>query len=135
MRRVEVLTTLHDWLTIGGGAQDVLDDIQLFAAVQTFLDGPSEASSTTDFPAAQQALENLSENMKAVKITFISQLQRPTTVPGFPSQRSQPGTRSARRRNTDGRDIPDLDRMDPEAFVENLEGMASAALSNVTDEV
>ena len=25
--------------------------------------------------------------------------------------------------------------MDPEAFVENLEGMASAALSNVTDEV
>lgn len=46
---------------------NVLDDIQLFAAVQAFLDGPSEAPSTTDFPAAQQALESLSETRKAVK--------------------------------------------------------------------
>jgi hypothetical protein len=66
---------------------------------------------------------------------FISQIQRPTTPPAPQSPRCQAGTRSARRRNTSGRDVPDLDRMDPEAFVDNLEGMASAAFSNVTEEV
>jgi hypothetical protein len=130
VKRVEVLNTLHDWLAIGSGAQDVLDDVQLFSAVQAFLDEPPETTPAIDFPLAQQAYETLSETRRAVQHTFVSQVQRPTAVP-----QSQGGTRSARRRNTTGRDIPDLDRMDPEAFVENLEGMASAAFNNVTEEV
>jgi len=65
----------------------------------------------------------------------MSQIQRPTAALALQSQRDQGGMRSGRRRNTIGRDIPDLDRMDPESFVENLDGMASAAFSNVTEEV
>ena len=135
LKRVEVLSTLHDWLTIGSGAQDVLDDVQLFSAVHAFLDGPPESTSAIDFPLAQQAFASLSETRNGLRTTFMSQTQRPTAALVLQNQRDQGGARSGRRRNTVGRDVPDLDRMDPEAFVDNLDGMASAAFSNVTEEV
>jgi hypothetical protein len=55
--------------------------------------------------------------------------------PRIPGNRNQQ-TRNQQTRNISvTRDPPDLDRMDPEAFVDNIDGMASVALSNVTQEV
>ena len=59
---------------------------------------------------------------------------RPNISLGMHGQRGQ-GGRGPRTRNVSTRDPPDLDRMDPEAFVDNLDGMAAAAFSNVTQEV
>ncbi len=126
---------MKDWLAIGGGAQDVLDEPQLFNAVQAFLDGPPDVAPALDFPPVQQAFEALIETRKAMHSAFISQVQRPTNPIRHQPQRSRGGSRSAKRRNMITRDVPDLDRMDPEGFVDNLEGMASAAFSNLTEEV
>ena len=126
---------MKDWLATGGGAQDVLDEPQLFNAVQAFLDGPPDGVPTFDFPPVQQAFEALIETRKAMQFAFVSQVQRPTNPLRHQPQRNQGGSRSAKKRNMITRDLPDLDRMDPEGFVDNLEGMASAAFSNLTEEV
>ena len=64
---------------------------------------------------------------------------RPTISRGFHNNLRPQGSSSNRgartRSNVNARDPPDLDRMAPEDFVDNLEGMAGAAFSNVTQEV
>jgi BRCT domain type II-containing protein len=136
-KRSEVLVTIKEWLTIGGGAQDILDDVQLYNAVRAFLESRSDhlvfKSTMLGAPAVQKAWESLTETLRSVKSTFTSQTMRPTISHGL-HQRSQP-SRGARTRNISTRDPPDFDRMDPESFVENLDGMFSAAFSNVTQEV
>ncbi|KAH9485798.1 Rho GTPase-activating protein 21 [Psilocybe cubensis] len=135
-KRSEVLSTTKEWLTSGGGAQDILDDTQLYNAVENFLDNTSDhllfKSTMADAPPVQKAWESLMEEKDTVKATFISQTMRPTISRGHHQQRSQ--GRGARTRNISTREPPDLDRMDPEAFVDNLDGMACAAFSNVTQE-
>ncbi len=137
-KRNEVLDTIKEWLTIGGGAQDTLDDGQLYSAVHAFLDSRTDhlifKSDMLSNPAVQKAWESLSDAVRAVKATFISQTMRPTISRGMRNQRPPPG-RGARQRNISTRDPPDFDRMDPESFVDNLDGMFSAAFSNVTQEV
>ena len=132
--RNEVLVTIQEWLTIGGGAQDILDDVQLFNAIQSFLEIPIELK-PDDSPAVEQAWELLVETKRSLKLTFISQTMRPTISRGFHNSRPQGNSRGAKTRNISTRDPPDLDRMDPEDFVDNLDGMAGAAFSNVTQEV
>lgn len=137
-KRNEVLVTIKEWLTIGGGAQDILDDVQLYNAVHAFLESRSDhlvfRSTMLGAPAVQKAWESLTETLRSVKSTFTSQTMRPTISRGLHNHRSQP-SRGARTRNISTRDPPDFDRMDPESFVENLDGMFSAAFSNVTQEV
>ncbi|KAF8161574.1 hypothetical protein B0H34DRAFT_701542 [Crassisporium funariophilum] len=134
--RNEVLVAMKEWLTIGGGAQDILDDVQLFNAVQSFLESPADhlivKSSMFDVPAVSQAWELVSEAKRQINATFVSQTKRPSISRGI-HKRAQNNVRT-RMRNVSTRDPPDLDRMDPEDFVENLDGMACAAFSNVTQE-
>ena len=139
---------MQEWLTIGGGAQDILDDVQLFNTVQSFLETETEqhymgfikssldGEDDNNNPIA--AWETLLETKRSLKLTFVSQTMRPTISRGFHSLRPQGshnrgGARTRNGNNT--RDPPDLDRMAPEDFVDNLEGMAGAAFSNVTQEV
>ena len=136
-KRTEVFVTIKEWLTIGGGAQDILDDVQLYNAVWSFLESAPDHSvlKTTmfDAPPVQKAWEYLVEAKCSVISAFKSQTMRPTISRHNPRT---PGNRNPRTRNISvTRDPPDLDRMDPEAFVDNIDGMASAALSNVTQEV
>jgi len=135
-RRNEVFVTINEWLTIGGGAQDILDDVQLYNAVWSFLDSRSDHSilkaATFDAPPVQTALESLVEMKSSLLSTFKVQTMRPKISHHNPQT---PGKRGPRTRNLSARDPPDLDRMDPEAFVDNIDGMASAAFSNVTQEV
>jgi GTPase-activating protein BEM2 len=136
--RNEVLVTIQDWLTIGGGAQDILDDVQLFNAIQSFFENQTEQYmvKSDDNPiAVEQAWLSLVETKRSLKLTFMSQIMRPTISRGFHTLRPQGNNRGARRRNISTRDPPDLDRMDPEDFVDNLDGMAGATFSNVTQEV
>lgn len=137
-KRNEVLATIKEWLTIGGGAQDTLDDVQLYSAVHGFLDSRSDhlifKPAMLHNTAVQKAWESLSDAIGSVKSTFISQSMRPTISGGMRNQRPQP-SRGTRTRNLSTRDPPDFERMDPEAFVDNLDGMFSAAFSNVTQEV
>lgn len=37
-KRMEVFVTIKKWLTVGGGAQDILDGVQLYSAVWSFLE-------------------------------------------------------------------------------------------------
>lgn len=135
--RNEVLITIQEWLTIGGGAQDILDDVQLFNAIQTFLELQNEQCTvkSDDNAAVEQARESLVETKRSLKLTFMSQTMRPTISRGFHNLRPQGNNRSTRMRNISTRDPPDMDRMDPEDFVDNLDGMAGAAFGNVTQEV
>ena len=128
------MVTIQEWLTIGGGAQDILDDVQLFNAIQSFLEIPNDMVKLDDNPAVEQAWESLVETKRSLKLTFVSQTMRPSISRGFHNLRSG-NNRGARTRIVSTRDPPDLDRIYPEDFVDNLDGMAGAAFSNVTQEV
>jgi hypothetical protein len=121
---------------IGGGAQDTLDDTQLYSTVYNFLESRSDHSilkaAMFDAPPVQKAMESLVGMKNSVVSTFKSQTTRPKV--SRPNPRAL-GNRGPRTRNLSAREPPDLDRMDPEAFVDNIDGMASAAFSNVTREV
>jgi GTPase-activating protein BEM2 len=127
---------MKDWLTQGGGAQDVLDDAQLHGSVLAFLDGPSDhlvhKAEAFDDPTVRQVWNGLQENHRILKACFSSQSQRPTLSRLHIRKMA---SAASRRRHTAPRELPDFDRMDPEDFVDNLDGMAYAALHNVTEEV
>jgi GTPase-activating protein BEM2 len=137
--RSEVLKTTKEWLTLGGGAQDVLDDPQLFNGIRSFLDNHSdhvvyEASNFED-ANVQEAWASLAEVKHSLNSLFVSQTMRPLTTRGPPIRRSSVSGAGARSRNLSTREPPDVDRIEPEDFVDNLDGMACAAFSNVTEEV
>jgi len=128
----EVFVTIKEWLTISGGAQDILDDAQLYSAVWSFLESGSDHSALKGTMFDAPPWEYLIETKRSVVAAFKSQTMWPTISHHNPRI---PGNRDPRTRNISTRDPPDLDRMDPEAFVDNIDGMASAVLSNVTQEV
>ncbi|KAG5351583.1 hypothetical protein C0989_005739 [Termitomyces sp. Mn162] len=137
--RTQVLDTIKEWLTFGGGAQDALDDIQLFNALQSFLDSPTdhvvyEAKNFTD-PVVQQCKTRLIEVRESLLVLFHSQTRRPLATRGLPIPRgSIVNGNSARTRTLNMREPPDIDRFDAQEFVDNLDGMACAAFSNITEE-
>ncbi|KAF6752251.1 rho GTPase activating protein 22 [Ephemerocybe angulata] len=137
-RRNEVLATMKEWVSTGGGAQDLLDDVQLYTSLQSFLDSPTDhivhkalAFDETDVQEAWQGVDAAREGLRAC---FISQTMRPALSGVHNQIRATGGTNGVRARHTAPRDPPDLDRMDPEDFVDNLDGMACAAFGNVTEE-
>ncbi|KAG5644301.1 hypothetical protein DXG03_008719 [Asterophora parasitica] len=136
--RTEVLDTMKEWLTTGGGAQDVLDDAQLFHALHAFLESPSdhvvyEGKNFAD-SGVQQSWFRLTEARQSLRSTFTSQTMRPLTARGPPIPRGSLNRNGVRTRNLSMREPPDMDRIDAEDFVDNLDGMACAAFSNVTEE-
>ena len=137
--RSEVLETIKEWLTLGGGAQDILDDPQLFNAIRSFLNNHSdhvvyEASNFEDVNV-RQAWATLTEVKKSLTSSFISQTMRPLTTGNPPIRRRSVNNSGVRTRNLSIREPPDIDRIEPEDFVDNLDSMACAAYSNVTEEV
>lgn len=136
-KRNEVLIATKEWLTIGGGAQDILDDIQLFNAVRSFLESTDDhgfhQSESFKEPPAQQAWNTLLSTKKSLDAVFTSQTMRPPITRIHAQKSALNGSRT--RKMTTTREPPDMDRMDPEDLVDNLDGMACAAFSNVTEEV
>jgi hypothetical protein len=137
--RSEVLETIKEWLALGGGAQDVLDDPQFYSAIRSFLDNHSdhavyEASNFEDVNV-RQAWATLTEVKRSLASSFISQTMRPLATRSPPVRRRSVNNSGVRTRNLSIREPPDIDRIEPEDFVDNLDSMACAAFSNVTDEV
>ncbi|KAF4620517.1 hypothetical protein D9613_001123 [Agrocybe pediades] len=135
-KRIEVLETIREWITVGGGAQDILDDADLYKAVDHFLQSPLDhtifKSVMFGSNPVEKAWDLLMESKRTLKVAFMAQTMRPTIHRGLHNQASH--GRSIRNRNLSTRELPDMDKMDPESFVDNLDGMASAAFSNVSHE-
>jgi GTPase-activating protein BEM2 len=135
--RTEVFETINRWIHDGGGAQDALDDAQLYASIISFLDSTTEhcpPSELADDSQVQRAFTTINENRKAVLQSFTHQTMRPlasniSTSELFPqsSQSSQPPSF--------GSDPPDIDTITAEELVSNFDAMAAAAFQNVTQEV
>ncbi|KAI0669428.1 hypothetical protein C8Q78DRAFT_977573 [Trametes maxima] len=132
--RLEVLETMSEWVTHGGGAQDALDDSGLYDALLTFLTQPTEQKLLESAPGPEsdvsQALKALDLSRKTLHMSFLSQTMRPILrTAGAPDNASEEmGAVSY------GADLPDIDQLDPEELVNNLNSMTSATLRNVTQE-
>ena len=138
--RCEVLDTLKEWMSVGGGAQDVLNDPELFSSLRTFLESSSEhtipSHKRSSDSNVQQCLARLAESRNALQSSFVSQTLRPLTTRGSPIPRgSTVHPNGARTRTLSMSDPPDFDRVDAQEFVDNLDGMAYALSSKVTEDV
>ena len=130
---------MKEWVSAGGGAQDIVDDSQLLHAMQTFLDSPTDhlvhgLSDVAD-NIIQQALETLKELRRSLRRTIQSCTMRPPRSAHGPVPRPTASATESRVRNLSTREPPDVDRVSAEELVDNLDGMACAAFSNVTEEV
>jgi GTPase-activating protein BEM2 len=137
--RTAVLETLRTWLSKGGGAQDMLDDVQLLQALRTFLDSSSDhfiaVSPNLSEPKVKQALDTLNDTRKHLTRKVYSSAMRPPLSRVAPFTRQSLTTSDSRVRNLSSREPPDMDRLSVEEFVDNLDGMAFAVFNNVNEEV
>lgn len=132
--RTEVLETISRWIHEGGGAQDTLDDPQLYASLLSFFNSPTEhappAESASD-PQVQRGFATINENRKAVLISLSLQTLRPIARNVFGSEILLEPSPSP----SFGPEAPDIDQVKPEDLVNNIDAMAAAAFRNVTHEV
>ncbi|KAG9312280.1 rho GTPase activating protein 22 [Chiua virens] len=133
--RSEIFGAVREWITAGGGAQDCLDDAQLYELVRAFLEAPLDRSVPDCSPAdddaeLDQAWDGLDMTRKDTLSTFISHTLRP---PALCVAVLRSSTIVSQNRNF-GNQAPDLDRVTAEDLVENLDAMGFAAFSNVTEE-
>lgn len=133
--RSQVIDVLNEWLHQGNGAQDVLDDVQLFNIMRSFLNDDVHhlmpAVPASDDSAVQKALNALEQSIKSLVFNFTSQIMRPTCRDIFAFKHSIGSSKA----HNFGRDPPDIDRIDPQQLVDNLDAMAAATFSNVSEEV
>ena len=133
-RRSQVIDVMGEWMFQGGGAQDVLDDVQLFNTVYSFLNTPSNhllQSSVLDEPKVHQAWDVLQQRRNSLASSFNSQTMRPASRD---TSNVKLPISNLKARNL-GKEPPDIDRISAEQLVENLDAMAAAAFSNVSEEV
>jgi hypothetical protein len=127
--RTAVLSVLSDWIRVGGGAQDILDDDELYEKIQTFLDSHLDQQlplQSRKEASIRRAYGTLTETRRLFRDTLVSQTRRPTT-----------------RRNavhpslTDdfGKNPPDVDALAAEELVAQLDAMGAAVSSALVDEV
>ena len=129
--RLDVLSTLFEWIDNGGGAQDALGDPELFDAMNNFLAITSitqipDGTSTEDEPTWAE-LENVRQNTMSL---YKSQTRRPKLQTS--AARDSIAASSA---HNFGHQPPSFDDIDPEALVDNLDAMAATAMHSVTQEV
>ncbi|KIK93915.1 hypothetical protein PAXRUDRAFT_485676 [Paxillus rubicundulus Ve08.2h10] len=133
--RSEILGAVKEWITTGGGAQDCLDDTQLYETVRDFLAAPLDRS-MPDFPPSDddselyQAWDGLEATRKDTSSTFTSYTMRPPT-PLVATPRVSAASPQARNF---GNQPPNIDIVSAEDLVDNLNAMGLAALSNVSEE-
>ncbi|KAJ3539493.1 hypothetical protein NM688_g6351 [Phlebia brevispora] len=133
--RSEVIETISRWIHDGGGAQDALDDFQLNAALLSFFRHPTEHSpppvSVADTPSVQHGFALINDNLKAVFAAFTAQTSRPI-LRSIPV--SDISTEASASISTSSSEPPDVDKLSPGDFIQNLDAMALATFRNVTQE-
>ena len=136
--RLCVIRVISEWLHHGNGAQDVLDNIELYKALQAFLtiqndhDLTSATILTDDSDEAKELMEILrqceSERTQLLH-TFISQTMRPQ-IRHVPVR----GSSTTSTVHSFGKEPPRFDDISPLELVNNLDAMASAAFRSVNQE-
>ncbi|KAJ2936969.1 hypothetical protein H1R20_g125, partial [Candolleomyces eurysporus] len=113
-----------------------------FVFFEAFLDSSTDhivhKALAFEEPLVQQAWSSLEEGRAELRSCFVEQTRRPTLFDKVLTTHVRGANggagRGVRTRHTAPREPPDFDRMDPEEFVDNLDGMACAAFCNVTEE-
>ncbi|KAH8827785.1 rho GTPase activating protein 22 [Flagelloscypha sp. PMI_526] len=137
--RSEVLDTMREWIVVGGGAQDLLDDHDLHTSVFAFLENPTDhqiqEQTTFQDPSVQQIWSSLHSSRMSLNATIIAQVSRPSRRQDRMGAPPRSPTSSTQRPKVHGqREAPDIDHITPEDLVDNLDALAAAAFSNVTEE-
>ncbi|KZV85841.1 hypothetical protein EXIGLDRAFT_841188 [Exidia glandulosa HHB12029] len=138
-QRTEVLQTVQEWIKSGGGALDALDNMDLWDGINTFLTAPSQRSGRASqlidkLPADADAIEELEETRRLCLGTFIKLTLRPHGASRAPG----PSIEKARRGQETpsfGPHPPSVDDISPEAFVDNLDAIATAVFKTLYPEV
>lgn len=131
--REEIIEVLNEWLSSGGGSQDILDDGALYRAVKSFLENSSDhaipESQHCDDSEVVESWKNLKIRILGLSTLFTSQTLRPNI-----SKTLAPEHRTTPSGSLNFVDLPDIDRMTPEELVNHINAMATAAFRNVTEE-
>lgn len=136
--RVEVLEVLQEWIQKGSGAEDALDDGQLYDAFKAFnLELMREESfsgsqrDSTDVKV-REAWKHLSKVKESLAALFTTHTKRPPIKRPNAELHEITGDGYSRGVNSDP---PDIDRSSPEELVNIIDAMMNAAFRNVTEEV
>ena len=133
-----MLEVLQEWLQKGSGAEDALDDGQLYDAFKAF---NSELMREDAFPTSQrdstdvktrEAWKNLCQVKESLVTLFMTQTKRPPIKKSNTELSEVAGDGHSRRVSSDP---PDIDRLTPEELVNVVDAMMNAAFRNVTEEV
>ncbi|KIO30491.1 hypothetical protein M407DRAFT_5566 [Tulasnella calospora MUT 4182] len=116
--RLDVLSTLSYWFSVGGGAQDILDDLELYQSVQAFLNSDLPGTSP-DVVAVRKSLFE----------TFVSLTSLPVRDVTPPKEAN--GVESSTHRF--GSQPPPLDDVTPDDLVSNLDCIAQTVFRGVTE--
>ncbi|KAG8871240.1 rho GTPase-activating protein [Tulasnella sp. 331] len=115
---LEVLATLRDWITVGGGIQDILDDPVLLRAFRSFLTESSEH----DIPEIDKARQSLFRTFQLVT-------SRPFVDTPIMHSSGEPVTHTRRF----GVTSPDVDTLEAADLVEDLDSIAYTVFRGVTE--
>lgn len=131
--RLDVLTTLEQWFTKGGGAQDALDDVEFYKAVKDFLTSPTAHLRPTETSESEMdnnyLWQEVDKKREIVYKLFDSQTQRPSL-----------GERHSVSRGTHllsvTSDPPNIDDdgFDAAQLVDNLDAIASTVFQMTTQD-
>lgn len=136
--RIEILEVLQEWIQKGAGAEDALDDGQLFDAFKAFnselMREETSSGSQGDSTDARirEAWKNLSQVKESLSALFMTHTKRPPIKRPITEFHELGGDGHARGVNSDP---PDIDRSTPEELVNVVDAMINAAFRNVTEEV
>ena len=136
--RVEILEVLQEWIQKGSGAEDALDDGQLYDAFKTFnselmREEPLSSSQrdSTDVKI-REAWKNLNQVKESLVALFTTRTKRPPIKKPNKEFSEICGEGYSWSVNSDP---PDIDRLTPEELVNIIDAMMNAAFRNVTEEV
>ena len=136
--RTEVIEALQEWIQKGSGAEDVLDDGQLYDTFKSFNsdlmreEGPPSSQRDSTDVKIRGAWEDLGRAKENLIALFATHIKRPPIKRPIGGPYEVTGERFERGISTDP---PDIDRLSPEELVNAIDGMINAAFRNVTEEV
>ena len=125
--------TLSEWIATGNGAQDILDDLELYTAIWGFLETPSERDNihtTLETDEVSNLWKSFQNDRTLLLQSFYSQTMRPH-IRQVPVR----GASATNTVHTFGISAPKLEEVTPEELVCNLDALAAAAFRAVFQEV
>lgn len=128
--REDVLSAITDWLRTGGGAQDALDDLELYESISAFLnnDNLHAAPSSASEPEVLSTLwSHIASARDSLRAQFFKQTRRPDVPPpsiGVSDPRSSLANY--------GSEPPKVDGSDAEELVNNLDSIGATVFRIIT---